>query len=540
MNLNLTVKSSESISMKVIDCSATGISATVPNSDFDPIWTNSGDIVTQSKLTADNTEIPLGRLVMRRIDRGENETRFAFSTIDSKVPVNGSLSKYLSIPIAADQIRDDRELSPDKFNLAHFAESENTNNDLFDRIREFSYFHREWVNSKKYAYQNIRTPSKGPRVNLKRQRKNGRNDYLVMGSNDYLGLGAHPEVINAAKAAMDKFGFGATGSPVTTGITELHIELCDKLARIHQKEAALLFNSGYAANVGIISGVTSSNDLIVADQLCHASIQDGMQMSKATSRFFKHNNVDHLRQVLEKERGNYNGCLIITEGIFSMDGDVAALDKIYAVAREFNCRIMVDQAHDFGVLGPNGIGVCDKYHLLRDVDIIMGTFSKIGGSIGGFVTGSKELIDWMRSFSRAFIFSVSLPPSTVAATSKALDIFINDKSLLENLRANIKHFIRGLEELGYPANPQHESSIIPVVIGDEKIMGEMYQSLMDDGIFCSPIVYPAVSKTNCRFRFTIAANQTTSDIDYALSCLEKAMLKVGFQFGKKEAPSKAS
>jgi 7-keto-8-aminopelargonate synthetase-like enzyme len=223
-----------------------------------------------------------------------------------------------------------------------------------------------------------------------------------------------------------------------------------------------------------------------------------------------------------------------------MDGDVAALDRIYAVAREFNCRIMVDQAHDFGVLGPNGLGACEKYNLLRDVDIIMGTFSKICGGIGGFATGSKELIDWLRSFSRAQIFSVSLPPSTVAAMSKALDVFYHEKSLLEKLKANIQHFLKGLEGLGYKVSPHHESSIVPVVIGDEKLMGEMYQSLMDDGVFCTPVIYPAVSKTNCRFRFTISAVQSTSDLDYAIACLEKAMLRVGFSFDRKDETLKKS
>ena len=361
-----------------------------------------------------------------------------------------------------------------------------------------------------------------------------------MGSNDYLGLGSHPEVVEAAKLALDKYGFGSTGSPVTTGQTDLHVELCEKIARIHNKEAALLFNSGYAANIGIISAVTTLGDLVIADQLCHASIQDGMTMSKATSRFFKHNNPEQLRAILEKERANFNGCLVITEGVFSMDGDVACLDKIYAIAREFNCRLMVDQAHCFGVVGPNGLGVCDKYNLMKETDIIMGTFSKICGAIGGFVTGSKDLIDWLRSFSRAQMFSVSLPPSTVAAVSKSLDVFTNNKMILENLRSNVKHFISCLANLGYQNQSNHESAVIPVVIGDESIMGEMYQSLLDDGIICTPVVYPAVGRKNCRFRFTVMASHSKSDLDYAVACLEKAMLRTGFKFTQLDQTKKAS
>lgn len=383
----------------------------------------------------------------------------------------------------------------------------------------------------------------GSRVNMARVRKNNRKDYIVMGSNDYLGLGAHPSVMAAAKSAIDRYGFGSTGSPVTTGTSDLHVALCDRLARVHKKEAGLLFNSGYAANIGIIGSITTGNDLVIADALCHASIQDGMQMSKATSRFFKHNDVKHLETILERERSNFNGCLVITEGVFSMDGDTAKLDEIYAIARKYNARIMVDQAHCFGVVGHNGLGICEKHNLLREVDIIMGTFSKICGGIGGFVVGSSELIEWIRSFSRAHIFSVSLAPSTVAAVDKALDLFLEDKSHLENLRSNVKHFLKNLESIGYPVSQNHESAVVPVVVGDEKKLGEMYQSLLEDGVICIPIVYPAVSRKNARFRFTVMATHTKSDLDYVTTCLEKAMIKSGFEFenlGVKQVQPKVS
>lgn len=329
---------------------------------------------------------------------------------------------------------------------------------------------------------------------------------------------------------MDHYGFGSTGSAVSTGLSDIHKDLCEKLARMHQQEAAILFNSGYAANVGIVTSLCSTNDLIIADQLCHASIQDAMTMSKGTSRFFKHNNVEHLRMILEKERNQFNGCLVITEGVFSMDGDTAVLDQIYSISREFNCRIMVDQAHCWGVVGPNGLGICDKYGLLKDMDIIMGTFSKIAGGIGGFAVGSKEMIDWLRYFARSQVFSVSIPPSTAAAASKAIDLFLNDKSYLNSLRANIRHFISGLQNIGYPISDSHESAVIPVVIGDEEVMGEMYQSLLNDGVWCVPVIYPAVSRKNCRFRFTMMASHSKSDLDYAIICLEKAAMKAGVSF----------
>ena len=538
LNLTIQTKFGDQMKLDVIECSNSGIRAKINDAAASSNNNLEVDaILPTAKLNWGENEVALGRVTLRRISNNDTITEIAFSTIDVPVPVNGHLSKVLDINFDRSETEDEKELSADRFSLAHFVENEYSNVDLFERIREFGFFYREWSQSKKYAYQSIRTPSKGPRINLKRQRKSGRNDYLVMGSNDYLGLGSHPEVVAAAKRALDDYGFGSTGSPVTTGSTDLHIELCEKIAKLHQKEAALLFNSGYAANLGIISAICTTNDLIVADQLCHASIQDAMGLSRGTSRFFKHNNVEHLEQLLEKERKNFNGCLVITEGVFSMDGDVAVLDKIFEVARKYNARIMVDQAHCFGVVGPNGLGVCDKYGLLKETDIIMGTFSKIGGGIGGFVTGSKELIEWMRFFARSQMFSVSIPPCNAAAVIKALEIFSSEKQLIASLKANIRHFIRGLKNLGFDVNESHESAVIPVVIGDESVMGEMHQSLLDDGIWCIPIIYPAVGRKNCRFRFTMMSSHSISDLDYALTCLEKACLKSGFSPKNKMIPA---
>lgn len=525
----------EQFKVEVVDCSSNGVRCRLETSaNADETWTV-GDIFPTAKLTWDKGESFLGRMVLRRLHKGEKHWDVAFSTVDAKVPVTGTLSHCLDIKLAKEDFGHPSELNSNRFSLAHFVENEFHNVDLFERVRQYGIFHRDWESSKKYGYNTVREASKGPRVNLTRVRKNGRKDYIIMGSNDYLGLGAHPEVVDAAKKALDLYGFGSTGSPVSTGTTDLHIELSAKVARIHQKEAALLFNSGYAANVGIITSLTTTNDLIIADQLCHASIQDAMQMSKATSRFFKHNNAEHLEALLQKERENYNGCLVITEGVFSMDGDVAKLDEIFRIARKYNCRIMVDQAHCFGVLGNNGLGVCEKFNVLKEVDIIMGTFSKICGGIGGFAVGSQELVDWIRHFGRAQIFTVSLPPSTCAAVSKSLDVFQQDKSLLQNLHRNIQHFVRGLESLGYKFAHTQESAVIPVVVGDEEKLGEMYQSLLDDGILCIPVIYPAVGRKNCRFRFTIMATHSLAELDYAVTCLEKAMIKANFSFQAESA-----
>jgi 8-amino-7-oxononanoate synthase len=445
------------------------------------------------------------------------------------LPTTGQLSKVLEVDFIKEDMKKERELDPNVFSIGHFKEIDDNSVDILNRVREYGIFYREFEKSKRYGYNLIRDESMGTRVNLTRPRKGNRHDYIIMGSNDYLGLGAHPEVIAAAKKALDIYGFGSTGSPMTTGLTKVHMELCERLAQLHQKESCLLFNSGYAVNVGTLPGILRPGDLVVTDQLCHASIQDGLQMARATSRYFKHNNIDHLEQILEKEREAHNGCLVVTEGIFSMDGDIAKLDEIYRVARKYDARVFVDQAHDFGVIGPRGLGVCDKFNLMKEIDIIMGTFSKICGGIGGFVVGSKDLINWYHAFARSQTFSVSIPPSTAAAMLKALDVFTRDRTLVDSLQRNIAHFVRGLESIGFTMPANHESSIVPVVIGDQAKMGEMFQSLLDDGIMVVPIIYPAVSRTNCRFRFTVMANHSIAELDYAVGALERAMLKANFK-----------
>jgi 8-amino-7-oxononanoate synthase len=520
------------ITFAVTDCSISGLGCIYDGTtEGEQVpWLNNDAIFPSSKLKLQGTEIGLGRLALRRYFNAEGKMHIAFSPIDTKIPVDGALGKYLVIDLDKDHGGQDLELSANKFNLSHFADTDFSDVDIFSRIRKFQVFFHEWSRSDKYAYANVRQKSKGTRIELGRVRKNGRRDYITMGSNDYLGLSTHPEVLNSIKNTLDIYGFGSTGSPVTTGLTDLHQELCSKIAYLHQKEDAILFNSGYAANIGIVNGLCGARDLVIADQLVHASLQDALAMSKATQRYFMHNNVEHLEKILKNERKDFAGALVITEGVFSMDGDTPPLDKIFQICRKYNARIMVDQAHCFGVLGETGLGICQKFNLLKEVDIIMGTFSKITGGIGGFVTGSKDLMDWYRHFARSYVFTVSLPPSTVAGVSKALEIFRKEPERVHQLHANIKHFCKGLSDLGYHFSQPHESAVVPVVIGDERKLGQIYQSLLDDGIMVIPIVYPAVALKNCRFRFTIMATHTQSDLDYVLSSLEKAMIKADFKF----------
>lgn len=537
VKLVVSNSSGETIELNVVDCSHQGLGCHLKSTSVINIFSES-EILSASKLKFQDSETALGRILVKRLakisEQQQEECWFVgFSTIDTAVPLNNVLSKYIDHDFDSTNWSKGFELSPSKFSLADFVENSSIGSaDLFEKLENFEVFFKEWSKMDKYGYYTIREKSKGKNVKLQRKRqKNQRNDYISFGSNDYLGLSAHPEVEEAVTKAVKDYGFGSTGSPVTTGLSDVHEQLCIKLAKMFKKEKCILFNSGYAANVGLLSGLCIENDLIVSDMLCHASIQDGMKMSSATKRLFRHNDPEFLDKILSRERDKYNGALVVTEGVFSMDGDVPPLDKIYEVARAHNCRILVDQAHCFGVLGEEGLGVIDKYNLIRETDIVMGTFSKICGGIGGFVCGPSKLIDWIHCFSRSYLFSVSIPPSTAAGVLKSLEIFERDKiDLLGKLRKNINHFTSNLENIGYKVPYVQESTIIPVIIGDEEKMGIMHQSLLDDGIFVVPIIYPAVSRNNCRFRFTMNAQFTTSDIDYVSMSLEKAMAKAKVKF----------
>jgi 8-amino-7-oxononanoate synthase len=511
--------------LQLRNCSLTGLEGFCDQPEGREETWEVGALIPAAKISWPGHEIALGRLVLRRVTEQENGVVLAFSTIDSKIPLDGHLSKFLAEGAVADKVYQ-QELSPDKFHLGNFVEIDSRSSDLFQKVHQFAAFQREWVDAAKFNYGTIRVASKGERVQLRRKRKGGRHDYISMGSNDYLGLSTDPEVLEAAKQAIDVYGFGSTGSPVSTGQTDLHEELTDLLAKTFRKEKALLFNSGYAANVGIIPGLTRANDLVVADALSHASIQDALLMSRATSRFFKHNDIHHLEKVLHENRDSHAGSLLVTEGVFSMDGDVPPLDLISRTARKHNCRLMVDEAHSFGVIGPTGLGAWEKFPDSK-VDVIMGTFSKICGGIGGFVAADREVVDWLFAMSRAHVFSVSIPPSTAAAALTALKVFLRKPELLRNLRSNIQHFLGGLRDMGYPVQPGHESAVIPLVIRDEKKLGVMNQVFQEEGVHVIPVVYPAVGRNNCRFRFTVMATHSVSDLDYVLSVIEKAALKAG-------------
>lgn len=511
----------------LLNCSLSGVGLFIESNEDNLSDFEVGDIFPASKIAWEGHEYTLGRMVLRAKQPEGSQIFIGLSTIDSRIPLDGDLSRYLDIDLNAHKGAHEYELGTEAFSTANFMEGTN-NVDLFHRCRQYKVYFEDWTKNGQFEYRNVRVKSKGKRINLKRTRTGNKSDYVNLGSNDYLGFSARPEVIEAAKKAIDEYGSFSTGSAILTGMTELHTELADRLARIFKKERVLLYNSGYAANVGLISGLTRNQDLILSDYLSHMSIRDGMDLSQADSRYFKHNNMEHLRKLLEENRDSHSGCLLTSEGVFSMDGDVAPLKDLIKIAKEFNCRTMIDEAHSFGVIGKKGFGLCEAENALDDVDIVMGTLSKTLCSAGGFVAASEEVIDWLWWFSHSHMFSVSMPPAAVGASLAALDILQKEPQVVEKLHSNIKHFIEGLIHLGFPMNKDHASAVVPLVIGDEEKMLKMNQIMMDAGVWSIYVVYPAVSRRGCRFRFVVTADHDQAELDLALAILEKAMKEVGF------------
>jgi 8-amino-7-oxononanoate synthase len=347
---------------------------------------------------------------------------------------------------------------------------------------------------------------------------------IMIGSNNYLGLTNHPRVKEAAIKAIEKFGSGCAGSRFLNGNLEIHEELEMKLARFFRKEAALVFATGYQTNLGTISALLGRNDVAIIDKYDHASIIDGCRLSFGQVKKYRHNDMKDLERVLEVTKDK--GKLIIVDGIFSMEGDLADLSNIVKLAKAYGARVMVDDAHAVGVLGEGGRGTAEHFGLEDQVDLIMGTYSKSLAAIGGFVAGSKVVIDFIKHIGRSMIFSASLPPSLVASVSTALDIIEEQPQLRTQLWKNTHKMLKGYKELGYDTGTS-ETPIIPIIIKDSMKTYEMCKLLFENGIFVNAVVSPAVPPGRELLRTSYMATHTEEQLDKVLAAFEK----VGKQLG---------
>ena len=334
-------------------------------------------------------------------------------------------------------------------------------------------------------------------------------------SNNYLGFANHPRLVNAAKAAIDKYGVGAGAVRTISGNMEIHEELDRKIAEFKKEEAAIAYQSGYLANLGVIQAITEKGDLIISDSLNHASIIDGVRLSRADKAIYAHNDMEDLERILKERRKNYNDVLIITDGVFSMDGDLANLPEIVRLAKKYNAKTYVDDAHGSGVLGERGRGTVDHFDLHGEVDYIMGTLSKAIGVVGAYVAGSNEMRDYLLHRGRPQLFSTSLMPAAAGASIEAFNMLEETNEYTEKLWDNTKYFQNRLMEMGFSIG-KTVTPITPLFIYDEAKTMEFSKKLLERGVFTSGIVFPTVPKGTARIRMMLSANHTKEDLDFAI------------------------
>ncbi|MEO0080570.1 MAG: aminotransferase class I/II-fold pyridoxal phosphate-dependent enzyme [candidate division WOR-3 bacterium] len=351
------------------------------------------------------------------------------------------------------------------------------------------------------------------------------HEKIMLGSNNYLGLTTHPKVKEAALEAIRKYGTGCTGSRFLNGTLDLHVRLEAALAEFLGKEDCIVFSTGYQTNLGTVSALVRKGDVAICDKLDHASIVDGCQMSYGSVKRFLHNDPDSLETTLAKLPKDA-GKLIIVDGLFSMEGDIAPLDRIVPLAKRFHCRLMVDDAHAIGVLGENGRGTAEHFGLEDDVDLIMGTFSKSFATIGGFVVGERKVITYIRHQARPLIFSAAIPPTAAATVLAALEIIKTEPERRQNLWRITRRMQAGLRELGYELG-RTESPIIPIHIGDDMKTLLFWRKLFDAGIFANPVLPPAVPPKSSLIRTSCMATHTDQDVDDALAIFKKVGREAG-------------
>jgi len=390
--------------------------------------------------------------------------------------------------------------------------------DLFQKCYEFSR-DEEVKAAGLYPYFTPISEAKGNRVKVY-----GR-EMILIGSNNYLGLIDHPKVKQAAKEAIDRYGVATCGSRFLTGTIDLHEQLEERLARFVHKEAAVTFSTGYQTNLGIISSVAQKDDVVITDKMDHASIIDACRLSFAEVKKFKHNDMEDLERVLA-EVPDSKGKLIVVDGVFSMEGDIADLPHIVQLAKKYHARVMVDDAHGLGVLGKNGRGTAEHFGLENEVDLIMGTFSKSLVSIGGFVAGDKKVINYIKHHARSLIFSAAATPASVATVLAALEVLENEPERRERLW-QVTHYMRNsFQQMGYNTGLS-QTPIIPIHISDDDKCFALWKTLRDEGIFTTPVIYPAVPKGQALIRTSYSANHTDEELNLILAAFKKCGQALG-------------
>jgi len=390
---------------------------------------------------------------------------------------------------------------------------------LEEKINALNQRIKKMKDEKRYFYLKSIDGASGAKVTI-----DGR-EMTMFASYNYLGLITHPKIKKVAIDAIEKYGTGAAGVRLLAGTTKVHEKLEATIARFKGAEDAVTYSSGYVTNLAAITTLCQRGDLVVIDKLDHASIIDGCLLSGAHHKSFLHNNMESLERILAISK-DYINKLIIVDAVYSMDGDVANLPEISRLAKKYNAKLMVDEAHSIGVLGKTGHGIEEHFSLKGVVDIHMGTLSKTIPSIGGYIAGDKDLINYLKHNSRPFIFSASLPPVAAATAMACLEVIEDEPERIANLQKNIKQFKDGLNFMGYNTM-NSTTSIVPILIGEEENTLKLCKMVNDEGIFICPILFPAIPKGTNRLRAHVLATHTSENINKTLDIFKKAGEKLG-------------
>lgn len=403
-----------------------------------------------------------------------------------------------------------------EFDNMTLKDFENRGQNLLTRAKQIDDYISYRYKIQHLPYRVISLTGSSARIKVIDPYTNREKEMISFVSNDYLGLSHHPEVINASIRALEQYGAGAGASPLIGGHNYLHEQLEQEIARFLRNEYAISYTSGYAANCSTLLAIMGKEDIAIMDMFTHASVFDGCLCTN-TKRFL-HNNIDSLSHVLKNTK-EYKNRFVIIDGVYSQEGDVAPLDKIYTVCREYNAFLIVDDAHGIGVLGKTGGGIIEDYNLLDKVDMITGTFSKSFGSVGGYAIARKEIITLLRYYSRQNIFSAAATPQAAASAIKAIQLVDKEPKLRNSILENIEYFKNGLEIIGLDYG-NTVSAIFPVMVRNEQNVKEASRVLFDQGVYVNPISYPAVPEKLSRLRFSITAMHTQKDLDETLDILD--------------------
>lgn len=389
---------------------------------------------------------------------------------------------------------------------------------LFDKCRQFTRA-REVQAAGLYPYFKAISESDDTVVVIEGRER------IMLGSNNYLGLTHHPKVLEAAAAALHRYGSGCTGSRFLNGSLDLHEQLEDALATFLGKQSTMVFSTGYGANLGLISGLVGRGETVYLDKLDHACIVDGAKLSFGETVRFNHGDLASLERKLG-ENSSGKGTMIVVDGVYSMEGDIADIPELVRIARKFGAALTVDDAHALGVLGPNGEGTGAHFGMQQEVDIIAGTFSKSLASVGGFIAADEQIIHFLKHHSRPFIFTASLPPANTAGVLAALEVMQQEPERRTRLWENARRLQEGFTSLGFDIGPT-TTPIVPVLIGPLETTFVFWRKLYDAGVFTNPVVPPAVPPSQCRLRTSVMATHTPEQIDHALD----AFAKIGRELG---------